>query len=455
MLRSPRSMTRFGIFLCVICASTLLRGGVRLAHAGPFDVSDRTWEGYSGLLELAQNELGAASVVPSSELDWSELRPSDAILLVHPDHAISSEKLAAYLGGGGRVAVVDDFGAGDRILERFQIQRVSAPSKPLTELRNNPELAIAEPVREAVAGHSTAVHATVENVERLMTNHPTGLVSPKLTPVLTIRGAEGGDTIVALAGNFGTPPRGKLFAMGDPSALINHMLRYPGNRAFAIGLIHYLAQEIDGPESRGRLIIVANRFSERGSYAGASSLRSELDGKVQALHDDLAKMLSDGLSGVTGLAIAALLCLVVGVWTTTVASRIYRKRLPSFARPLAMVSQGGLAGRVAVLAARTTPPALAVLELKSALEEGLAHAIGFDTALPSARLFEEIARARVLDERHHRSLKETLLEMANIETLMAAGQPQRIKRADVMRLSIVVFGLLDVARRPFGERPAA
>ena len=36
---------------------------------------------------------------------------------------------------------------------------------------------------------------------------------------------------------------GRLFAMGDPSVVINEMLRYPGNRAFASGLLKYLVGE--------------------------------------------------------------------------------------------------------------------------------------------------------------------------------------------------------------------
>ena len=98
-------MTRFGILVCVMA---LLLGGARIASAGPFEVREVDWEGCSGLFELARSELGEGRVVALSNLDWSELKPEDAILLIHPDHAISSEKLAAFLGAGGRLAVLDD-----------------------------------------------------------------------------------------------------------------------------------------------------------------------------------------------------------------------------------------------------------------------------------------------------------------------------------------------------------
>jgi hypothetical protein len=445
-------MMRFGTVFCVI---GLLLGVTRVASAGPFEVRDTSWEGCSSLLELARAELGEARVLPLSELDWSDLGPDDSILILHPERAVASDKLAAFLGAGGRVAVVDDFGAGNKILERFQIERVPAPARPLATLRHNPELAIAEPVRETIAGRGTGVHATVEDVDRLVTNHPTGLYNPKLTPVLKIRSIDGSDVVLALASNFGKPPKGKFFAMGDPSALINQMLRYPGNRAFATGLIRYLAQGSDGEPRHGRLIILTNRITESGTFAGVGGLRSELDSRLEGAGDELRRVLGDGFSGIGGLALAALVAFGVGVWTTTVSSRVYRKRLPSFARPVPLVAQGGTAGRIAVLSAATTPHALAILELKSALEEGLAHDLGLKGKVPSGQLIDEVKQKRALDERGVRALKEILLEMANIETLVAAGQSRRVKKADVVRVARVVFDLLQTVRERRMERPAA
>src|SRR6185436_3306743 len=201
-----------------------------------------------------------------------------AILLIHPDHAISSDKLAAFLRSDGRVAVLDDFGAGDKILERFGIERVPAPTRPLFTLRRNSDLVIAEPVTESINGETAGVHATVANVERVVTNHPMGLRNPKATPVLKMRSVDEPDVLLALAGPvpFDEGLRGKLFAMGDPSVFINQMLRYPGNRAFAVGLLHWLAEDGSGLPRGGRLLIIANRFSETGSFAGMDALRDQL-----------------------------------------------------------------------------------------------------------------------------------------------------------------------------------
>jgi uncharacterized protein DUF4350 len=452
MLTWRRKMTRFGILICVTAVAL---GQPRSASAGPFEVREVDWEGYSGLFELARGELGDGHVMPLSELDWSELKPEDAILLIHPDHAISSDKLAAFLGAGGRAAVLDDFGAGDKILERFQIERVSAPRRPLFTLRRNPELAIAEPAHEPIAGHAAGVHSTVENVERLITNHPTGLRNPNLTPVLKIRCIDEPDVVLALAGTFGTPPRGKLFAMGDPSAFINQMLRYPGNRAFALGLIHYLVLDTAAEPRSGRLFIITNHFSESGTFAGIGSLKSELDNRLEAMSEDLAKVFRGGLSGILGLTLAALVAFGIGVWTTSVSSRVYRRRPPTFARPIPLVAQGGVAGRIAVLSAATTPRALAVLELKSALEEGVAHELGFGAPLAPPALLDEVKQMKALDERGQQTLKSALLEMSSLETTVVARQPASVSRQSVLRLAHLVFGLLATIRERAGQNPRA
>jgi hypothetical protein len=445
-------MTRVGIVLCV---SVLVLVSARTAHADPFEVKEGDWEGCSGLFELARSELGDARVVAWSALDWSELKPEDAILLIHPENAISADKLAAFLRAEGRVAVLDDFGAGDKILERFGIERVAPPEHPLLTLRHNRDLPIAEPVADAIGAGASGVHATVENVERVVTNHPMGLRNPKLTPVLKIRSVDEPDVLLALAGDFEVPRRGKLLAMGDPSVLINQMLRYPGNRAFAIGLLHWLAES--GGQSRGgRVIIITNRFSELGRFAGMDALKNEVENRLKDTEQELRRLFHGGLSGVVGMSIAALVAFGIGVWTTTVASRVYRRRVPSFARAVPLVAQGGAAGRAAMLLAPSTPRALAVIELKSALEEAISHELGFPSSVPVSVLLEEVKRKRALDERRQRALKDALFEMANVETSVIARQPLEVKRQDLLRLSRLAGDLLAAVRehRASGERAA-
>ena len=361
------------------------------------------------------------------------------------------------------MAVLDDFGAGDKILERFHIERVAAPSRPLATLRHNPDLALAEPVREPIAGHGTGVHATVEDVDRLVTNHPTGLSNPKLTPVLKIRSIDGPDVVLALAGNYGDDKPGSARHRPRASSsrwaiLLRSSTRCSAIQATALSPGESFATSPKAPMAeprRGRLIILTNRTSESGTFAGVGGLRSEIDSRVESAGQEVRRMLGDGFSGIVGLALAALVAFGVGVWTTTVSSRVYRRRLPSFARPVPLVAQGGTAGRIAVLNAASTPPALAVLELKNALEEGIAHLLGLKSRVASGQLIEAVRQKRALDERGVRALKEILLEMANVETLVAAGQSRRVKKADMIRLSRVVFDLLRQVGESKRERSAA
>jgi hypothetical protein len=450
-------MTRLGIFSCVIAA---LLGLARGALAGPFEVRDTGWEGCSELFEIARTELGEGRVVVLSELDWRLVRPEDGLLILHPTRALSSARVSKFLRTGGRVAIIDDFGAGARILEHFGIQRVPIPSRPIATLRHNADLAIAEPVREPLEGRGEQVHPTVENVERLVTNHPTGLRHPKMGPVLKIRGIDEPDVVLALAGELDEVKLGKLFAMGDPSALINQMLRYPGNRAFATGLIHYLAPELGGeargPNARGRLLVLANDFTETGvSEGGLGELLSDLDARFENAVRDLKRLFQGGFSGLVGVVAAALVALGVGLWTTSVASRTYQRKVPSFARPMGMLAHGGAAGRAAVLSAPTTPHALVVLELKSALEEAISHELGFQSNVAAPQLLAEIAKIRLIDERRQQTLKSVLLEMANIETLVAAGQAQVVRKSDIRRLAAAVFDLMQAVRTGVRERSAA
>jgi len=215
--------------------------------------------------------------------------------------------------------------------------------------------------------------------------------------------------------------------------------------------LHWLAEDASGLSRGGRLIIIANRFSETGAFAGMDAFKDQLEGRLKDVEQELKRMFKGGLSGAIGFALAALVAFGIGVWTTSVSSRVYKRRLPSFARPVPIVAQGGVAGRAAMLAAATTPRALAVLELKSALEEALAHELGFTGTVPSSVLLEEVKRRGALDERGHRALKGALLEMANLETAVLARQPLKVRREDVLRLSRIVSDVLLRVR----ERQAA
>src|SRR3954465_1246237 len=157
------------------------------ARAAAFEVNDTGWEGASELLEIARTELGAPRVQAVAVLNWDEVQPEDGVLAIHPLQPMDAEETTAFMKAGGRLAILDDYGLGDETLKRFHIERAPAPSRPVAALRNKPALAIAEPVLDVVGGHSQGRPPVVAHVQQLVTNHPTGLRHPNLTPVLKIR----------------------------------------------------------------------------------------------------------------------------------------------------------------------------------------------------------------------------------------------------------------------------
>ena len=222
------------------------------AHARPFDLAGRDWEGCADLVDLARAELGA-KVVVTSDLDFRELRPGDGLLLLYPENTVDADTLSRFMRAGGRVILLDDFGAGDGVLAHFGMERVPIPRRPADTLRHNPQLAIAEPA---------SLHPVVADVQRIVTNHPTGLKHPDLSPVLRVRGVGEPDVIIAVAGAVG---QGRLLVVGDPSIVMNAMLRYGGNKALARGLVRYAVDDDTWGSRGGRLFIASGAFRQQGT----------------------------------------------------------------------------------------------------------------------------------------------------------------------------------------------
>ncbi|MFO0761019.1 MAG: DUF4350 domain-containing protein [Byssovorax sp.] len=409
------------------------------ARAGAFDVNDAGWEGSSELLEIARTELGPTRVVTVAVLNWEEVQAEDGVLAIHPLQAMDADETTAFMKAGGRLAIVDDYGLGEETLRRFHIERMPAPTRPVSALRNRAALAIAEPVVDVVAGRSQGPHPVVAHVQQLVTNHPTCLRHPNLSPVLRIRAIGEPDGIVAVAGQVG---KGRLFAMGDPSAAINQMLRYPGNRAFVAGLARYLVDDDGAMHRQGRLFIVANKFGEEGAFGGKTTLRKDIESQLKSLASAFADARRDGFPGWALVMIAAFAAVGMAVWVSRQAGRTYQSPLPRYARPVPLVAQGGVAGRFAMLAAPSSPRSLALLELKSALYESLAHKLDLGAEPGPAELAKIAQRAGSLDESRHSALKEILTFMHQIESAVVAGRPARVPRETLARAAKIVREVL-------------
>ncbi len=177
---------RYRISVAAALVGVLCVAWVATVQAKAFEVADTGWEGTSELYALAQRELGKAHVEVLASIDFDRLGKDDGLLVLHPERELDYNELSAFLRAGGRMAVLDDRGEAARFLARFQIHRVEAPRNPAQSLRDNPNLAIAVPAVEQVAGQEQNRHPVVIGVDRVVTNHPTALVHPNLTQVLKI-----------------------------------------------------------------------------------------------------------------------------------------------------------------------------------------------------------------------------------------------------------------------------
>ncbi|MDP9033551.1 MAG: DUF4350 domain-containing protein [Myxococcota bacterium] len=413
----------------------------QVAHASPFDPSGSDWEGLSELILMAVNELGRERVVVTNSLDVGALKREDGVLLVHPQGALDVDELSSFMRAGGRVVLLDDFGTGEDLLSRYAIRRVALPTRPAESLRGNPALAVAVPAD---------AHPLVRDVSRVITNHGTGVLAPSLSPLLVVRGQSEPDVLVGLAGSVA---QGRLVVVGDGSIAINSMLRYPGNRAFALALVRYATEDDTWGTRGGRLYVLVNDFRMTGSFGSPSGTSrravwvAEARRQATAAMGALATFRRQGAPPLVLYLLALGVALGLIVWTSAHAGKSHRPRPPRFVLPTPIVAQGGVAGHAAVLGAPGTSRVLAMLEWKSALEEELATRAGLDRAPPHDQLIAKVREAGLLDEAGMRALSKLLTRLSHIEMLLVQRRKvgQGIRNADVAAVAAVARDLLDTA----------
>ena len=406
---------------------------------GAFEAGNTEWDGASELFELTRAELGRARVELVATLDYGKLDPADGILMLHPTVDVDADEMDAFLAAGGRLALLDDRGRAPSYLGRYKIQRIEAPLRPAQTLRNNPNLPLAVPVLQEVAGQEQSRHPTMRDVDRIVTNHPTALTHQKLTPVLEIPAVGEPNATLALTGVI---KRGRVFAMGDPSTLINQMLRYPGNRTFAKHLVQYLMDRDERSEHPGKLYVVANAFMQRGRFGGNRGPWREVSDAVGGVRDALRTAGDSGVPGTFAIVLAAAALAVALAWSLEHTLRAYRRYLPRYAHAQPLVTQGGVAGRTALLAAPATDRALVLAELRSALAEALAERLGTDARAASARLVEEVKAKEVLDLAGIRDLVDLCAELDRGITVLGSGHKLRVPDARVGALHQKMMALL-------------
>jgi hypothetical protein len=425
-----RTAARFAKILAVLAVLMF----VTRADAAPFELAGSDWEGCAELVRLARSELGSSRVVATGQIDFHELKPDDGLLLLYPEKGLDVDELSKFMRAGGRVVMLDDFGRGDSLLRHFGMERVASPRRPAEFLRRNPQLALAEPA---------SAHPVVSDVSRVVTNHPTGLSHPDLSPVLKIRGNGEPDVIVAVAGAVG---QGRLLAVGDPSIVMNSMLRYGGNKAFARGLVKYSVDHDSWGKRGGRLFIASGAFEQKGSYGDEESNWSDM---ARALRDALDVMRREGVPSWIAYLLACAIGLALVVWVGSRAGRLHKPVTPRFVRKIPTVAQGGVAGHAAVIAAPQTSRVLAVLELKSALEEQLTAILGLSKVPGHTELLSQVGARGLLDAEGVVALRRLLLRMSSVETMVvfqrSGGMVQPIRDNEVVSIARTVRQLLDAA----------
>lgn len=439
--KSRRTVVRRALYAACALLACVLVALARPAQAAAFEVSDTGWEGTSELFELAKKRFGRERIEVSAVLDYSKLTPKDGLVILHPEVALDYDELSAFMRAGGRVALLDDYGTGDRFLSRFQIHRVRAPGAPARMLRDNPNLPIAEPAVQIVAGQEQNRHPITQNVDGVVTNHPSALTHNNLTPVLTLRARGEPDAALAITGIIGKDkdervPRGRLFAMGDPSAFVNLMLRYPGNRRFADGLLSYLVEADSWGERGGKLYFVANRFQQKGQFGDRGDT---LSGIAQALADTLTDVHDNGLPDPLPLLLAALGCLAVLAWALLYAARTRPRVTPRYSAAEPLVAQGGSPGRIAVLSAPSTDSALGLSELRSAALDLLGERLQLGRAPSSKLVLAELKRRSLISDVSLSDLEAAFSELSLIEERIVKRERRLIPpaRLDALRKKVM------------------
>lgn len=339
--RSSRSSLVRGLVVMLV-ALVPVHAHAQRSETGDFAPSSSRWNGLRALLDVAESE--SINLDTPARVDLDELEPDTALLILHPAERLPVEALTTFVQGGGRLAIADDFGAGDQFLAVFGMRRGATTSRP-PALRGNPELLVAAPR----PGHPLAT-----GVSGLISNHPQALLHDELRPVF----AFSDDEALVLTGAV---ERGRLVAIGDPSVLINNMLEFRGNRRFAENLLHYLATD------EGRRVILATPETEIVGRRGDASDR------INDLRD-LLRAASTQPMPPMALTIGSLLLLALSL-TFALSSMPLRSPYRAIHLHPPVPIPGGFVGRVAFFERHRPRLAHAAATYLFELEEALAKVL--------------------------------------------------------------------------------
>lgn len=394
---------RFPALAVLVLGALLgLPGGARAQ--GDYAPDSRAWNGLSELRSLAS--AAAIEIDSPARLDLSRVSPNDAILLVYPTVDLPTRSLGRFLRAGGRVALADDFGRGTDLLSTFGIRRTRAGGQHALHLRGNPNLPVAEP-----AAHLH--HPLTSGVRALLTNHPATLAHPELQPLIGF--PDGG--AVVLVGAVGD---GRLVAISDPSVLINNMLGFRGNRAFASNLLRYLEAG-----RGGRIWLVTGATPIVGRFGRPDAPLP----RVQGWLDDIASADAPPMA----LTLGALLLVALFVLVAT-SSLPRRSPYRGSAMLPAPAPSGGFVGRVDFFRRRPAHLLHPLMVYKFELEGELVRRLGL-RGRPLLRDVLRALRTRGVPDEEVDAARQLITELDRLrEQQDRPGGPPRIRERQLRRM---------------------
>jgi hypothetical protein len=339
------------------------------------------WDSLTRLSQAARDV--DVSLSAPATLDLAHLSPLDAVVIVGPRRTLPINALTVFLREGGRVALFDDVGSGERLLSAYQVTRKPIDAQNVSKLREDPNLLIAYPASE---------HPLVDGVPLLLTNRAVALFHPDLRPVFAFGQFGQGNDALVLAGAVGA---GRLVAVGDASVVIDQLMAIPAHERFAKNVLQYLARPA------GKVWLVDADTEMRGSYGSRKAGLTRLDSWLrQASHPDLPE--------------SALLVLVISLLgiACILGAGILPRRSP-YVRPDLFPNAivfAGYAGRIAVAEQAGVNLVWSLLDYKRELEAELTRKLSPKVPIDRRELLAR-ARSRGLGPDGQKELADLLAQL--------------------------------------------
>ncbi len=153
------------------------------------------------------------------------------------------------------------------------------------------------------------------------------------------------------------------------------------------------------------------------------------------------------MSGGVSYALAIVLGLALVIWVGRRAGKVHQAVAPRFTRRTPVVAAWRFAGHLAVVASPHASRSLAVLEWKGALEEELKLLLGVRRLPTSDVLLRDLGSRNWLDGQELAQLRNVLLTMSNVETLVLSRSPSaKLSDRDVVSLGETVKNIVKSVR---------